>query len=220
MTSALSAWANVALALTGPPLIAILGTQVFASQGLIGHVIGFAGIVLVVVVVYAFALNSEGYTWGRLGFAQISWLTPLLGVALAAFFVLVFGPLASHALTKLGATGFEQGLAAAGRLPIVYLIVTILLVAPTEELLYRAYAIERITDLTGSRWLAAAISIFAFTMAHVPMWGFGPALTTAVSGGVLTLVYLWRPDVTALIIAHVATDLFGIVVAPYLARGT
>jgi membrane protease YdiL (CAAX protease family) len=219
VTSRLPAWLNVVLALAGPFLVAMLGTQVFAAPSLAAHAIGLAAIVLLLVAVYAIALNSEGYSFARLGFGRISWLTPLLGTALAAFFIFVFGPLASLALKSLGVTGFERGLANTTQLPMTYLILTILLVAPAEELLYRAYAIERLTDLTNSRWLAAAISVFAFTVAHVPMWGFAPALMTAVSGGILTLAYLWRRDITALIIAHVATDLFGIVVAPYLARG-
>jgi hypothetical protein len=45
----------------------------------------------------------------------------------------------------------------------------------------------------------------------------GPALTTLVSGAIATLVYIWRRDVVALIIAHVVTDLYGIVIAPYVA---
>jgi hypothetical protein len=51
------------------------------------------------------------------------------------------------------------------------------------------------------------------------MWGWAPAATTIVSGGILTVVYLWRQDILALILAHIATDLYGIVLAPHLARG-
>ena len=48
--------------------------------------------------------------------------------------------------------------------------------------------------------------------------GVAPAATTIVSGGILTVVYLWRQDYPCLILAHIATDLYGIVLAPYLAR--
>jgi len=40
--------------------------------------------------------------------------------------------------------------------------------------------------------------------------GVAPAATTIVSGGILTVL--------ALILAHIATDLYGIMLAPYLAR--
>jgi hypothetical protein len=43
------------------------------------------------------------------------------------------------------------------------------------------------------------------------------ALTTLVSGGILSAVYVWRRDVVALIVAHVTTDLYGILLAPQVA---
>jgi membrane protease YdiL (CAAX protease family) len=223
MTSPALQWTNLAVALAGPLVVAVLGTQCTRMPGPASHAIGLAAIVLIVTGVYAFAVYGEGYSLRRLGFARLSWrITPLLGIVLAAFYILVFGPLAFQALAKFNAGDFAKGLEVTRQLPTAYLVLTILLVAPAEELLYRAYAIERISDLTGSYVLAATISIVAFALAHVPMWGWGPALTTAVSGGIATLFYIWRPDVVALIIAHIATDLYGIVLVPYfdLARPT
>jgi membrane protease YdiL (CAAX protease family) len=92
------------------------------------------------------------------------------------------------------------------------------IVAPGEELLYRGYAITRLFDLTGSYVLASIVSVAAFGLAHVPMWGWAPAATTIVSAGIVTVIYLWRQDILALILAHVATDLYGIVLASHLAR--
>jgi membrane protease YdiL (CAAX protease family) len=72
-----------------------------------------------------------------------------------------------------------------------------------EELLYRGYAIERLSMLTGTRWLAAAISIAAFGLAHIPAWGTGFALAADLPFGiVMTLFYLWRRDLLANILAH------------------
>jgi membrane protease YdiL (CAAX protease family) len=42
------------------------------------------------------------------------------------------------------------------------------------------------------------------------------ALTTVVSGGIFTALYIWQRDISFLILAHVITDLFGLVVAPDL----
>jgi uncharacterized protein len=92
------------------------------------------------------------------------------------------------------------------------------IVAAAEELLYRGYAVARLSDLTGSRLLASIVSVGSIGLAHVPMWGWAPATTTIVSGGIGTAVYLWRQDILALILAHIATDLYGIVLAPNLAR--
>ncbi|WP_197707055.1 CPBP family glutamic-type intramembrane protease [Calothrix sp. NIES-3974] len=59
-----------------------------------------------------------------------------------------------------------------------------------EEGLYRGYATERLASLTGNYWIGSAIALLAFGLAHVPMWGWIPGLTTILSGGLLTLLYL------------------------------
>jgi membrane protease YdiL (CAAX protease family) len=102
-------------------------------------------------------------------------------------------------------------------LPSWYLILTVVLVAAGEEWLYRGYAIERLTSVIGNVWPASIISLIAFTAAHIPMWGVGALLDAFVGGAIFTALYVWRRDVTFLIIAHVATDLYGLAIAPLLA---
>jgi len=217
--SHLSAWANITWALTGPALVAVLGAR-FAPRPLTlaAHAIGLVAIALITLGVYAWAILGEDYALKRLGFGQCSWVTPLLAIALTAFFVLVFGPIAYWVLAISGSQSFDVGIEAVSQLPTAYLILTIVIVAPAEELLYRGYAIARLSDLTGSWLLASIVSIVFLGLAHVPMWGWAPAATTIVSGGIVTVVYLWRQDIVALILAHIATDLYGIVLAPHLAR--
>ncbi|HVN00592.1 MAG TPA: CPBP family intramembrane glutamic endopeptidase [Caulobacteraceae bacterium] len=101
-------------------------------------------------------------------------------------------------------------------LPTWFLALDVVIVAAAEEWLYRGYAIGRLEALTGRAWLAGLISLAAFALAHLPLWSVGAALSTVVSGGLLTAVYLWRRDIVLLILAHVATDLWGLVVAPAL----
>jgi membrane protease YdiL (CAAX protease family) len=217
--SHLSAWANVTLALAGPALVAVLGAELEPNPlTLAAHAIGLLAIVLITIGVYTWAIFGEGYVLQRLGFGQCSWATPLLAITLTAFFVLVFGPIAYWVLARTGSQSFGAGIEAVSQLPNAYLILTIVIVAPAEELLYRGYAIARLSDLAGSYLLASIVSVVAFGLAHVPMWGWAPAATTIVSGGIVTVVYLWRQDILALILAHIATDLYGIVLAPHLAR--
>jgi membrane protease YdiL (CAAX protease family) len=212
--SRLTAWANVTLALAGPALVAVLRAQLEPNPlTLAAHAIGLLAIVLITLGVYAWAILGEGYALQRLGFGQCSWATPLFAIALAAFFMLVFGPIAYWVLARSGSQSFGAGIEAVSQLPTAYLILTM-----AEELLYRGYAIARLSDLAGSYLLASVVSIVASGLAHVPMWGWAPAATTIVSGGIVTVVYLWRQDILALILAHIATDLYGIVLVPHLAR--
>ena len=49
------------------------------------------------------------------------------------------------------------------------------------------------------------------------MWGIGPSLNALLAGAIFTAVYVWRRDVASLILAHVISDLYGLVIAPALA---
>jgi hypothetical protein len=76
---------------------------------------------------------------------------------LTAFFVLVVGPIAYWVLARAGSQGFGAGIEAVNQLPTGYLMLTIAIVASAEELLYRGYAIERLSDLTGSYVFASMV---------------------------------------------------------------
>jgi uncharacterized protein len=173
----ISGWANVALALAGPAFVAVIGTHLEPHPPTLGaHAIGLLAIALIALAVFAWAILGEGYAPESLGFRQVSWATLLVAIALTAFFVLVFGPIAYSVLARAGLQGFGAGIEAANQLPIAYLMLTIAIVAAAEELLYRGYAIERLSDLTGSYVLASIVSVVAFGFAHVPMWGWARQL--------------------------------------------
>ena len=138
----------------------------------------------------------------------------MIAVALTAFFIFVFGPAAGWFLAQTHLPTFAGGASSMALLPKWFLILDIIIVGAGEEWLYRAYAIERLQALVGRPWLAVVISLAAFGLVHLPLWGPGVALTTLVSGGIFTALYLWRRDISALIIAHVLTDLYGLVVVP------
>jgi membrane protease YdiL (CAAX protease family) len=215
MNNRRSIWslAAVVAALAGPLAVAVVGARYAAAPRTLAPQIGtVAAIALLVVALYVHAVLTDGWRWRDLGFAKVSWWSIPIGLALAAFFIAVLGPALSWALAALGGGGFGTGLGQVAAMPPWLLVATILVVAPAEELLYRAYAIERLGALIGSRPMAGLISLMAFALAHVPLWGWGPALTTVVSGGILTIVYLVRADVVALAIAHVTADLFGLVI--------
>jgi membrane protease YdiL (CAAX protease family) len=93
-------------------------------------------------------------------------------------------------------------------LPIGLQIFVVLSAGFTEEVLFRGYAIERVTELTGSRWLGALIPIFVFGAVHAPFWGIGHALIAGMTGLWLTLIYRWRRDLWTNIAAHALLDGF------------
>jgi uncharacterized protein len=218
MRSSLAAVPGLTLALAGPAVVAFVSRYAtkFAPAFLV-HASSLVCIILIVLVVFALAQCKEGLALHRLGLARVGWPSMAIGLALTLFFVTIFGPFASWAVAQLNMGTFDDGMSDLAKLPTWYLVFTIVIVATAEELIYRAYAIASLSAITGSFWIAGGLSLSAFAAAHVPLWGWGPALTTLVSGGVVTFVYFWRRDIVALIIAHIATDLYGIVIAPYIA---
>jgi uncharacterized protein len=82
-----------------------------------------------------------------------------------------------------------------------------------EEVFYRGFTIERITELTHLRWLAAVISLATFTYAHLSYWGWSHLIVAGFGGLVLTGLYLWRRDLVSNMIAHFLTDYIGFLLA-------
>ena len=75
-----------------------------------------------------------------------------------------------------------------------------------EETAFRGYGFERITELTGSKWLAALVTLVLFTMAHYAGGGWAQVIIAAWGGLVLTVLYLWRRNLWANIICHWLID--------------
>ncbi len=208
-------FSGLALALLGPGCIALLWKRTTAEDVSVASSVpwlfAFAALVASVATI---AFFGERLGLVEIGFGRMSWISIPSAIALALLFILVFGPLASWALARSGLGGFDAGMNRLAALPAWYLGLTIIVVASGEEWLYRGYAIERLAALTGDHWIAASLSLLAFGLVHLPLWELGVSLTTLASGAILTALYLWRRDVSFLILAHVLTDLYGILIAP------
>ncbi|MCR8526118.1 CPBP family intramembrane glutamic endopeptidase, partial [Escherichia coli] len=98
--------------------------------------------------------------WGTLGWGLAT------AVALLATVMLTFAVIAP-------ALGLKQNMIATAGLvqvPLWLLLLTPVVAGVTEEILYRGYAIERLTFLTGRRWLGGLVAGAAFLLAH---WAWG-----------------------------------------------
>lgn len=84
-----------------------------------------------------------------------------------------------------------------------------------EELLYRGYPIERLLEATDSTLLAGTVPWLAFTVAHVPGYPLGHVLQVSAGALVFTVVYLRRRTLFAVVAAHVAVNVAGVLSAVY-----
>lgn len=151
-------------------------------------------------------LSSTGLK--RPGLATFGW-------ALAGMVALMASVMLSFALI-LPALGLEMNRVATGSittLPLWLQLAMFVRAGIVEEILYRGYPIERLTELTGNPWLAATLPGLIFIGAHYAFWGGGQLIVVAFGTLILTLLYLWRRDLICCMIAHAATDTIGFTLA-------
>jgi membrane protease YdiL (CAAX protease family) len=148
------------------------------------------------------------------------WLRPFqwqslmwAGLLVLASILLLF-PATEWIRKALGLRGYAAAMEKALVLPVWFRVVAVVTAGIVEETLFRGYAVTRLAQLTGSLWLAAALAVAIFAALHLPVWGAGPSLAFFIGGVATTAFFIWRRDLLAMIIAHVAVDAWGFVVAP------
>lgn len=100
--------------------------------------------------------------------------------------------------------------------PVWFRVLMVTRAAVTEEILYRGYGIERLRELTGSTFTAALIALAGFTYVHLSGWGAAQLIVAGYGGVVLTVLYVWRRNIWATMIAHWITDGAAFLLLPLL----
>lgn len=90
--------------------------------------------------------------------------------------------------------------------PSWWLALSVVRAGVSEEVLFRGYPIERLQEWNGSRAFAVSVPLIAFTLAHVGPWGWSHLLVAAFGGAMLTMLYLWRRNLWASMLAHCLID--------------
>ena len=204
---------GVALATLGPLALAGVGERLNrGGPARLGEFLAAQAVMaaLAAAVIWI-GLARLGWSAADLGFRPPGWRALALGALLALFFVRVFGPAVYALLRRSHARGFEGGIAKLDALPVWALVLAVCVGGSCEEILYRGFAIHGVWELTGSTALAALLPLAIFAVAHLPLWGLAPSLSTLVSGGVAVAVFLWTRDLAPNIVSHVATDFVGLV---------
>ena len=97
----------------------------------------------------------------------------------------------------------------------VLALVLVVVVAVSEEVIFRGYLIARLREATGSSAVAVLVSAFVFSLGH-GYEGTAGVATVGVMGLIYALVYLQRRSLVAPVTMHLLQDLLSIVVLPYL----
>jgi uncharacterized protein len=161
---------------------------------------------VVVVIVLLYIAFVERRPFASIGFRKPKTLDLVLavvaGILMVAGIVFIYSIVfpALHLTMNAGTMRYLL------ETPFWYRFMLVTRAAIAEELLFRGYPIERMSEITGSRVLAALVSVVAFTYAHLSNWGAAQLIVAGYGGVVLTALYLWRRNLWANMLAHWIAD--------------
>ena len=150
-------------------------------------------------------LSSIQLRFDRLGITLV-WG---FGLAVVCFAVLLL------CLIGFSALGIRYGEGGSVAPSLTVALLTVLRAGISEEVFYRGFAIERMQEMFGSKWVAAGISLVIFAVFHYRQ-GLPGIFLAFVIGAVLTAFYLWKRNLLAAIFAHFIVDFVPNILLPLL----
>lgn len=216
---------------TGRRLIILIGllglaAATFAPLGRLGEI--YSGLPLpwgremlwwpLAAVMLIYVLIAERRKLSSIGFKKPSMGDLALGVLAAGVIVFGMGLIYAKVFPFLHLKPNMGTAAAIIGTPLLYRFAIVTRAAFVEEIIFRGYGIERLKELTGRGWIAALLTMAAFTYAHLSGWGAAHLIPVAWAALVLTGFYFWRRNIWTVIIAHWLTDALGVIVLPMLQR--
>src|SRR5665213_1833874 len=150
----------------------------------------------------------ERLPMSSIGLRRPTWKTFVFAILAGAALVLVmaihFGVLVPALHLDASQAGAKRAIIL--RTPLWFRVLLVARAAVVEEILFRGYMIEKVRQLGGGAAPAVALSVAAFTFAHFAGWGLVQLIPVFASALILALLYVWRRDLPANMIAHFLTD--------------
>lgn len=149
-----------------------------------------------------------------LGFSRPTGRELLLAVCFGIGLSLLV-PLLSQLAAMLIPTPLKGGIfQTTTEFPAWFLLVNVISVAYTEEVLFRAYPLERFRRPGGFPAIGVLLGLGAFVLLHTASWNAAHVVGVVVPLGVaLTALYLWKRNVWVVMIVHLLIDLPLVVIA-------
>lgn len=174
---------------------------------------------LALVALIFFFLWRNGEPAWRIGWTSHAlWANILLGLVLTPVIILGAGVLDSL-LRSMGLSGPAPGatdfLRPRGLAEIALAFILVIVVALSEETIFRGYLIARLEGITGSTPLSVILSSIIFSVGH-GYEGAAGIITVGAMGLALALLFVWRRSLVAPITIHFVNNFLGIVLIPLL----
>jgi membrane protease YdiL (CAAX protease family) len=158
------------------------------------------------------SIKSIGWAAGK------GWKEVLLGILLfpPLFFVTGFlERLLVDAGFSSSSTPLPELEATGGLLQTVLGLILVIVVAVSEETIFRGYLILRFKNIFSSPSAAVVLSFIIFSLGH-GYEGTAGVATVGFIGFIFAVVYLWRGSLIAPMVMHFMQDFLGIVLLPLL----
>jgi tetratricopeptide (TPR) repeat protein len=148
------------------------------------------------------------------GLVPLTGLDVGLGLGLFVTLVLVSGGFGFFLFKTV--PGFTSGIASEqfkllSQVPPAFFLLDIFVNGFLEEIGARGYAIDRLQAATGSLLLASVVALLLDLAMHIPFWGWKYTILILPAQTLFVLMYLWRRNISACIIAHITVDAFYVV---------
>ena len=201
-------WIGLAIALLGYPILSILINRLF-KQGSPNHTLaGFFVSWLLSGIIILIVLRVEKQSLESIGLVAIHWKQILLAVGIGIFLSSTVPLLTMLASKIIPATDEGSISAVAESVSPLLLLASVITAGITEEILYRGFPIGRLSEITGSTWLAVLVAVFAFTLPHFLGWNLAHVIGVVLPlGVVLSLLYLWKGNLLLNMIVHMMVNL-------------
>lgn len=204
-------------------LLVLIATMGIAPLGVRPEQINFKSIAAIMVLRDAALMALVMYLVWRNGenFSALGWIRKharrevAVGVVLFIPFIITLGLLEGvlRAFGLPAPAGPPAYLLPRSTLDHVIAVVLLLIVAVSEETIFRGYLMRRFEQVSASRHFAVMLSAFLFALGHAYQGPLG-AIAVGIVGVVFALIYLWRGSLIAPMTIHFIQNFMGLLVAP------
>jgi membrane protease YdiL (CAAX protease family) len=202
---------GLVLSLFGFLFVSVISNRLQANSALSSNTTTLLEFLLVWIltgVVILIVLQGENRPLTSVGVKTITGKEVLLAIVIGIILSLSV-PVLTLIVSQIIPVSEEGSIASvAESVPAFILLLGILTAGITEEVLFRGYPIERITEITGNKWVALAVSVVAFILPHVAGWNLTHVIAVVIPlGFVMAGLYLWKRNLIFNMSVHILIDL-------------
>lgn len=174
----------------------------------IGSLVGLSVLWVVTFAVLIVTRKVEDRSLATIGWKSISWKSALIAIGCGVLLSLLVPVLTLLARTVLLPSDSRTIATVVSDYPWWMVLLSTITAGVTEEILFRGYALERLLEVTGNKWISGITSLVCFIAVHLAGWNIAHIIGVVIPlGTVLTGLYFWQRNVIFLIIVHIAIDL-------------